>query len=216
MDDAELKRTVEDELAWAPHLDASGVNVSVREGIVRLTGFVASLAEKKAAERAVFRLRGVRGLAQEIEVLIPAAQRLPDDEIAHSAVHVLCWDSQIPPGSIQLKVERGVVTLVGVVGQQYQKHEAEERVHRLAGVTAVDNRIIVHPAPARANIGHEVEQAFLRNAKLHRAGIVISANGSKVILNGMVRSVEDREEAAELAWRSAGVSDVENRLIVQP
>jgi osmotically-inducible protein OsmY len=171
MDDPELKRTVEDELAWAPHVDASSVRVDVSDGIVRLSGFVSSLTEKREAERAVWHLRGVRGLAQEIEVLIPAARRCSDDEIALSAVHVLRWDAEVPSEDIKVKVERGVVTLIGVVRQQFQKTEAEERVHKLAGVTAVDNRIVVRPARKHANIGNAVERALGRNAKLHGAGI---------------------------------------------
>jgi osmotically-inducible protein OsmY len=216
MDDPALKRAVDDELEWAPHLDASAVKVAVRDGIVRLSGFVSSLAEKRAVERAVWHLRGVRGIAQEIEVLVPAARLHSDDEIAHGAVHLLRWDSQVPEGAVQVKVERGIVTLVGLVEQQFQKMAAEERVHRLPGVTAVDNRIVVRPAEVRANLGGAVERAFLRNAKLHGAGIAVSAEGPKVTLSGKVRSVEDREEAADVAWRTAGVGDVENRLVVQP
>ncbi len=216
MDDPELKRAVEDELAWAPHLDASAVKVAVREGVVRLSGFVSSLAEKRAVERAVWHLRGVRGIAQEIEVLIPAARRHSDDEIAHGAVHLLRWDAQVPGDEIQVKVERGAITLVGVVERQFQRKAAEERVHRLPGVTAVDNRIVVRPAAAATNIEGAVERAFLRNAKLHGAGIAVSAEGPKVTLSGLVRSVEDREAAADVAWRTAGVYDVENRLVVQP
>ncbi|HTU56381.1 MAG TPA: BON domain-containing protein [Acetobacteraceae bacterium] len=216
MDDPELKRIVEDELAWAPHLDASAVRVSVREGVVRLSGFVSSLAEKRAVERAVWHLRGVRAIAQEIEVLIPVARRRTDDEIAHSAVHVLRWDAEVPDERIQVKVEHGVVTLIGAVDRQFEKTEAEERVHKLAGVTAIDNRIVIRPGKTVKDIAAAVERAFHRNAKLHGAGIVVGAEGSKVTLSGLVPSVEDREAAADLAWRTAGVGDVENRLVVRP
>src|SRR5271163_806497 len=125
MDDLELRHAVTEELEWAPHLDASHVAVSVRDGIVRLTGFVGSLAEKKAAERAVWYVRGVRGIAEEIEVAIPAVHHRSDDEIAHRAASVLHWDTQIPGDRIQIKAERGVVTLIGCVDWQFQKTEAE-------------------------------------------------------------------------------------------
>lgn len=215
MDDPELKRIVEDELAWAPHLDASAVRVDVREGIVLLSGFVSSLAEKRRVERAVWHLRGVRGIAQDIEVMIPVARRRTDEEIAHSAVHVLRWDAEVPDERIQVKVEHGVVTLIGAVDRQFEKEEAEERVHKLAGVRAIDNRIVVRPEKAEKDIAGAVERALLRNARLHGAGIVVGAEGSKVTLSGLVASIEDREAAADLAWRTAGVGKVENDLVVR-
>lgn len=96
MNDIQLQHAVAEELEWAPHVDASHVTVTVSDGIVRLTGFVSSLAEKKAAERTVWHIRGARGLVPEIEVRIPEAQRQADDEIAHRAMSVLHWDTQIP------------------------------------------------------------------------------------------------------------------------
>lgn len=216
MDDLELRHAVREELEWAPHLDASGVGVSVRDGIVRMTGYVNSLAEKRAAERAVWHVRGARGLAQEIEVVIPEARRHSDDEIAHRAISVLGWDAQIPVDHLQVKVERGVVTLIGVVDWQFQRTEAEERVHRLAGVVDVDNRIIVQPSATPTDIKTRVERAFQRHARLHIAGIAVAVDGSKVTLTGRVPSVDERITAENAAWSAAGVADVESRLVVRP
>lgn len=216
MDDSELKCMVEDELNWAPHLDASAVEVMVHDGVVRLSGYVSSLAEKRAAERVVWHLRGVRGIAQEIEVLIPVARLHSDDEIARGAVEVLRWDAEIPGERIQLRVEHGIVTLMGVVDRQFQRREAEERVQKLPGVRVIENRIVVRTAAVRPDVEDAIARAFLRNAKLHGAGIAVSAEGRKVILSGRVHSVEDREAAMELAWRTEGVGVVENRLVVQP
>ncbi len=216
MDDLELQHAVAEELEWAPHVDASHVAVSVRDGIVRLTGSVGSLAEKKAAERAVWHVRGVRGIAEEIEVAIPTAQRRSDDEIAHRVGSVLHWDTQIPSDHIQFKVERGVVALIGCVQWQFQKTEAEELIHRLAGVAGVDNRIMVHPPVAPTDIKAHVERAFSRHANLHAAGIALQVDDCKVTLTGHVPSVEERNTAENAAWSAVGVAEVENRLVVQP
>jgi len=216
MDDLELRHAVTEELEWAPHLDASHVAVSVRDGIVRLTGFVGSLAEKKAAERAVWHVRGVRGIAEEIEVAIPAVHHRSDDEIAHRAASVLHWDTQIPGDRIQIKAERGVVTLIGCVDWQFQKTEAEALIHRLAGVTGVDNRIVVRPAVAATNIKAPVERAFRRHANLHAAGIALRVDDRKVTLTGHVPSVEERNTAENAAWSAVGVAEVDNHLVVRP
>jgi osmotically-inducible protein OsmY len=216
MDDLELQHAAAEELEWAPHVDASHVAVSVRDGIVRMTGYVGSLAEKKAAEGAVWHVRGVRGIVEELEVAIPAAQRRSDDEIAHRVASVLYWDTQIPGDRIQIKVERGLVTLIGSVEWQFQKIEAQELVHRIAGVVGVDNRITVHPTVVPADIKTHVERAFSRHAKLQAAGIAIHVDDRKVMLTGHVPSVDERDTAENAAWSAAGVAEVDNRLVVQP
>jgi osmotically-inducible protein OsmY len=66
--DSEIKRDVEDELRWDPRLDDTDVAVSVRDGVVELAGFVKSFPEKIEAEEAASRVKGVSGIANDIEV----------------------------------------------------------------------------------------------------------------------------------------------------
>ena len=217
MDDLELQRALTEELEWAPHIDASRVTVSVRDGIVRLTGSVSSLAEKKAAERTVWHIRGVRGLAQEIKVRIPEAQRQTDDELAHRVMSVLRWDTEIPADHIQIQVEHGIVKLIGSMDWQFQRTEAEERVHRLAGVKHVDNQLVVRRSDdATSDIKARVERAFQRHAELHSAGITIQVNGNKITLTGHVPTLNDLYTAENVAWCASAVAQVDNRLLVQP
>jgi osmotically-inducible protein OsmY len=216
MGDLELHHAVTEELEWAPRVDASHVAVSVRNGIVRLSGYVGSLGEKKATERAVWHVRGVRGIVEELEVAIPATQRHSDDEIAHRVASALCWDTQIPSDRIQIKVERGLVTLIGSVEWRFQKIEAEELVHRIAGVVGVDSQIVIHPTVAPIEIKTHVERAFGRHAKLHATGIAIEVDDRKVTLTGHVPSLDERNTAENAAWSAAGVAEVDNRLVVQP
>jgi osmotically-inducible protein OsmY len=216
MNDVELQHAVAEELEWAPHVDASHVTVTVSDGIVRLTGFVSSLAEKKAAERTVWHIRGVRGLVPEIEVRIPEAERQADDEIAHRVMSVLRWETQIPGDRIQIEVEDGVVRMIGSVDSRFQRTEAEERVHSLTGVKEVDNRLVVHRSDAPIDIKARVERAFRRHAHLHTADIAIQVDGHKVTLTGHVPSVNDIYTAENAAWSAAAVDEVDNRLLVQP
>jgi osmotically-inducible protein OsmY len=64
--DSEIKRDVEDELRWEPNVDPTDIAVAVKNGVVTLTGFVQSYAEKFAAERAVKRVTGVVGVANDL------------------------------------------------------------------------------------------------------------------------------------------------------
>ena len=65
MEDKVLKKLVEDELQYQPSVDAADIGVTVERGIVRLTGHVATYAEKAAVENAVRRVKGVRGYVED-------------------------------------------------------------------------------------------------------------------------------------------------------
>jgi len=75
MDDIGLRKDVLDELEFEPSVDARHIGVTVSNGVVTLTGHVGSYAERGAVERAVGRIKGVRGIAQEIQVRLPSNRR---------------------------------------------------------------------------------------------------------------------------------------------
>jgi osmotically-inducible protein OsmY len=159
----------------------------------------------------------VRGLAEEIEVRIPEAQRQTDDEIAHRVMSVLRWDARIPSDRIHIEVEDDVVKLIGSVDWQFQKTETEQRIHSLAGVEEVNNRLVVRRSDdAPSDIKTRVEQAFRRHAHLHAAEITIQVNGHKVTLTGHVSNVNDLYTAENAAWSAAAVDEVDNQLLVRP
>ncbi len=182
MDDQTLRRTVIEELEWAPHVDATHITVDVQDGSVRLGGVVGSLAEKHAAERAVWHVHGVRSVVQEIDVRLPAAHRHSDAEIAARAQSVLRWDAQIPDARLRITVEDGIVTLTGTLDWQYQKQEAEARVRALEGVRAVLNEIAIRPGSTAEDIAANVRRAFARHAELDAGRITVAVDGATVVL----------------------------------
>ncbi len=214
MDDQALLHAVTEELEWAPHLDATRVTIDVHDGIVRLGGVVATLAEKHAAEHAVWHIRGVTGLVQDIAVRLAAGADTNDADLAERAQSVLRWDAQIPDQRIRLKVEDGIVTLMGGLDWQYQREEAEERIRRLAGVRGVVNDITVQPGHAATDIAAAVGRALARHAELDATRITATVEGAAVILSGTVRSLTARRAAENATWSAPGVASVENRLTV--
>lgn len=216
MDDESLQHAVSEELEWAAHVDASRVTVEVHDGIVRLGGLVGSLAEKHAAERVVWHVRGVRGLVDEIEVRVEESRRHSDQEIAARVESVLRWDARLPDAQLRIKVEGGVVTLIGMLDRPYQKHDAETLVRQLEGVVAVDNRITVRAGTVAADIAAQVHRALARHVELDAGGIAVSTEGPTVVLMGQVRSLAARRTAENAAWSAPGVAAVENQLEVAP
>jgi osmotically-inducible protein OsmY len=210
-----IERAVAEELEWAPHVDATHVHVSVRDGIVHLAGHVRSLAERAAAERTVHHVAGVRGIDVALEVRRPAAHLHSDAELARRAADVLDWDARIPGNDIVVRVEHGTVILDGVVDWHWQRAEAEAAVHCLAGVVAVDNRIRLRDATAApADLHERVLRALHRHAELDATGIAVEAKDGTVTLSGTVPGFSQRHIAENAAWAVHGVGDVIDRLTV--
>lgn len=162
--DLELQKDVVDELEFEPSVNAAHIGVAANHGIVTLTGSVTSYAEKLAAERAARRVKGVKAIAQEIEVRLPSDTKRGDNEIAERAVNILNWQVGLPAGRIAIKVERGVVTLTGEVEWQFQKVDAEQAVHKLSGVADILNQIRV-AAPVHVS---EVKEQDPKGARAQR------------------------------------------------
>jgi osmotically-inducible protein OsmY len=214
--DSEIERDVKDELSWNPDLDATDIAVSVKKGVVTLTGFVKSYTDKFEAEAAAKRVSGVVAVANDIEVRMPSVDERPDPEIARDAVAAI--KSQLPISSERIKVvvKGGWVTLEGQVEWQYQKNTAENAVRRIKGVKGVSNLIVLKPRAQPSELKNKILEAFRRNAEIDANRIQIEANGSEVILKGTVRSWVEREEAERIAWSAPGITKVEDRIVVAP
>lgn len=204
--DLQLKQDVTDELNWDPAIDAAAIGVEVRQGVVTLSGHLRSYAEKVAAERVAQRVRGVRAVVVDLEVLIPGEFR--DEEIAAAARNMLQWHVHVPSEQIHVTVEKGCVTLTGIVEWGYQRRLAERVVAQLRGVTAVTNQIGVKPGVAPADLHARITAALKRHAEREARHIEILVERDAVTLKGKVDSLLEREAAVGAAWSAPGVSRV--------
>lgn len=214
MDDKTLRQNIIDELDFEPSINAANIGVAVEKGVVTLTGHVESFAEKISVERAVERIRGVRAIAQEIEVRYAGQQKQADDEIAQKALNILNWSVQVPPDGIKVEVENAWVTLKGTVEWQYQKQAAKSAVRRLSGVRGLCNIIKIEPHLTASNVRQKIINSLMRNAEVEAEGIRVVVDNDKVILEGKVRSWYERNLAERAAWSGPGVKDVEDRLLI--
>jgi osmotically-inducible protein OsmY len=203
------------ELKWDPKISsASDIAVAVKDGVVTLSGFVPSFWEKDAAEKAVKRVYGVRGIANNIQVKL--FWRRTDPEIARDAVHELESHVSIPADSIKVTVKDGWVTLEGTVDWEYQSSLAESAMKKLKGVSGVTNKIQVRPKASAAEVRSKIEEALRRSAELDARRITVAIEGSTVKLYGAVSSWAEREEAERAAWSAPGTTMVENHILVNP
>jgi osmotically-inducible protein OsmY len=213
--DLELKKDISAELAYEPSINAADIGVLVKQGGVLLNGSVSSYAAKLAAAHAAKRVAGVKGVADEIAVRLPASSRRTDDEIAAAAAKSIDWIITVPTGAVTVTVRDGWLTLKGVVEWAHQKNAAEEAVQRLTGVKGINNLIIIRPKqPAPSDVNTAIMAAFERHALLDAQKITVETSGSKVVLRGTLGSCLEREEAERAARSAPGVSEVENHIII--
>jgi osmotically-inducible protein OsmY len=211
----QLQEDVLQELQFEPSVDAAEIGVTAKDGIVSLTGNVKTYAEKHAAVHAAERVAGVRAVADEMKVDLPAMHVRNDEDIARAALNALQWDVWVPNQLIKVKVDNGWITLDGDVDFKYQQTAAENAVRNLTGVKGVSNLInLKKPAIKPHEVKVKIDNALRRAAELDADRIRVEVVNDKVILRGNVRSWAERGEAERAAWSVPGVSAVQDDLLI--
>jgi osmotically-inducible protein OsmY len=212
--DAVLKQDVEEELAWHPEIDSDHIGITAENGIVTLKGYVPTYVQKHAADAAVKRVAGVRGVVESLQVYLAGSNPTEDQELAKRALKSLDWDALVPRQSVRVTVEGGWVSLSGEVSWQHQKNAAENAVRKLCGVVGVINNVTIKRQPQPADIKQRIENALKRSAELDSEAIRVAVADGIVTLEGTVYSWAARDQAQGAAWAAPGVIEVRDNLRV--
>jgi osmotically-inducible protein OsmY len=212
--DSQLQHDVMAELQWEPRVDHANIGVAAKDGVVTLSGFVSNYSSKIAAEKAARRVKGVRGLAEEIEVRFASDPKTSDPEIAKRIADMFDWSVTIPRDKVAVKVEHGWVTLSGTVDYHFHRQSAKDLASRITGVKGVTNLVEVKTAPSPADVKDRIIAAFKRNADLDASTITVVADGSTVRLGGKVHAWYERQIAERAAWAAPGVNRIEDNIAV--
>lgn len=211
--DLRVRDRVVHQLEWDPEVDASGVGATAKNGVVTLTGYIDTYSGKLAAERAAKRVRGVRGVANDIEVRLKLGRT--DADIAGDAVRALELRGTVP-ATVQAVVHDGHVTLTGKVGWLYQARDAEKAVRHIKGVRGVFNHIEVAGGAIARDVRYRIVEAFHRNADLDAGHVAIEVSGGVATLTGSVTTWQQRETAERAAANAPGIVRVSNGILVEP
>ena len=212
MCDDHLRCRVVAELSGDPRVDGETFQISAAGAMVTLRGTVASLRLKRAAGRAVARVRGVASIANELRVQLPAEDHRNDDDLRGDVLEALMLDTSVPM-TVDARVRNGFVTLTGTVQWHYQREAAESRATDVPGVAGIDNAITLTQAPDADAAREAITGAFRRNAALDADVLSVqTSSGGLVTLSGTVSSWVAHDQAVAAAWSAPGVTQVEDRI----
>jgi osmotically-inducible protein OsmY len=211
---SELQTDVQDSIKWEPLLNAAEIGVTVKDGVVSLTGVVDSYAKKMEAENATKKVIGVKAVVEKIEVKFPDSWIKTNSEIANEVLSALRSNWSVPNDKVTVKVENGWITLEGELPWNYQKEAAKNAVDYLTGVRGVTNNITIKSDTKDAIEQKDVEDALARGWSIDDSDIHAKVSGRKVTLTGNVRSWYQKDEAGRIAWKTPGIWQVENDLTV--
>jgi osmotically-inducible protein OsmY len=211
---SKLQEDVQNALKWEPFLNAAEIGVTVKDGVVTLSGTVDSYSKKISAERATKNVVGVKAIAEDISIQYAGSEQKNDTEIATEIVNSWKNNWQIPSEKINVKVEDGWVKLDGTVAWNYQKEASMRSINHLSGVKGVTNLITIRSESKDSIEERAVQNALERNWTIDAKNVKVEVNQNKVRLSGMVHSLYQKDEAERLAWNAPGVCSVENDLAV--
>jgi osmotically-inducible protein OsmY len=204
------------ELDWDPALNASRIQVEVKDGRVTLRGAVNTFADVERAGGDAWAIRAVRAVDNELQVGLRGGL-VADVDITRDCREAVLADPVAPDQGIMALVIDGWVTLTGEVCFHHQRQAAERAVAPVIGVLGVSNKVaLATDHIISADTAVHIQTALQRKAILASSAIEVSTGGDVVYLDGSVPTWAAMQVAVDTAWCAPGVTQVVARLSIVP
>lgn len=213
----QIKKDVVDELYWDASVDASNVKVTVMGDEVTLEGTVPNYTTRYDAAVDAWSIDGVKKVNNNLTVQFPPTFAAPvDSEVERNAKSTLMWNPDIYSPDINVTVKDSVVILEGTVDMYWKRWKAENLLSDLAGVKEIKNHLAVVPSDrfVDKNIASDIENALKRSLYVQAEDVAVKVEDGEVTLSGTVPTYYSRMKAFDAAINTAGVTDVNNYIVV--
>jgi len=216
--DEKIKLDVVRQLYWDSRVDGSNINVTVKDGVVVLSGAASSFLERKAAFEDAWSVSGVFSVENHLRVATPTGVPIRgDSEIKVNIEKLLEWNPALEASEIKVSVQSSNVILEGVVDSFWKKVYAEELANGASGVIKVTNNLMVVPTKKVVDetIAKDVTEALQRNAAVNADSVGVKVENGLVTLTGIVENWGAKTAAFFAALYTRGVVHVDDRLTVK-
>lgn len=136
--DSKIADAVRAALTWHSAINEDMINIKVEEGWIYLEGEVAWEYERKAAEKAVENIRGVKGVINSVKIKFKKVEASEIKKKIKAAFH---RHATVDASNIQVICVEGKVKLVGTARSWPEMKDAEDVAWSMPGVTEVENAL---------------------------------------------------------------------------
>lgn len=211
--DLDIETAIRSAMVHDPRLSAQAIQVSVQNGVVRLTGTVQSFRRALAAYEIATAATGVREVVNGLEVGSPG--ELPDLEIADHVRAALEASADVCKSAITVLVSNGQATLSGNVADAWQFAIAEDIARSARGVRDVRNLLAMNLTDLvnDEETALVIREAILRACGLPAENIRVAVSNRAVVLSGTTETLPQKEFAREVV-RRRGFLEIRNDIQV--
>ncbi len=224
--DSEIESDIEQAFRWDALLYGAGIDVDVDNGAVKLSGAVASAAEKSRAlsDASVPGVNAIDASGLDVSswdwrnnMAGDKLVRKSDRDIREAIERRLLLDPQVNSTKLSAEVSKGVVTLRGSVESLLAKREAAEEARTTAGVVRVKNRIKVVPPQGLADdrIRDGIKGALAADPYVSRYNVGVAVINGTAALAGSVETYHDKLRAETVTAGVRGVTAIDNNLKIE-
>jgi osmotically-inducible protein OsmY len=148
----------------------------------------------------------------------PAHAAKADSRIEAAAKQSYVFKTYLKDDEINVTSKGGIVTMTGLVSENFHKSLAQETVASLPGVKSVDNKLEVKGSPLTINsdewVLDKVKVTLLFHRSVSAGATEIAVKQGVVTLRGNAASQAQKELTTEYAKDVEGVKDVVNEMVV--
>lgn len=211
------------------YLQDDDINIESKDGIVTLTGTVASESHRTMAQDTVMDLPGVKAVDNKLELKGEPPSPNSDLWILDKVKTTLLFHRSVSGLHTEVDVSGGIVTLRGVASNSAERDLATEYAKDVDGVRGVDNQMTVlaaSPAPERthrttgtkiddASITTQVKLALLFHKSTSAIRTEIKTRNGLVTVEGTAHSAAEKHLVTKIAEDVNGVVGVRNDMTIK-